>query len=512
MEQNYILALLIFIICAAVVGRFQRGYPLPPGPKSLPIIGNLHQIPRKDPYKVYRDWSEVYGPVIYMRVFGRNFVILNSLKAISDLFEKRSVKYSTRPNSVMGGMLVGREQTAIIFMKYGPKWKQTRQLIHGWMSQRALDRYIPMQSLASYHLLQNLLEDPDHFADHIRNSAGSIILKLTYGLDCKRFNDPWIAMSEEVQRITAIATEPGRWLVDSFPWLRFVPSFLPGAGFLRWAKESRKVAYQLVRSPFDKVKQDLRDGVASSSFVLEQLLQDSGSLKSPEEEEALICAAGSLYAAGIDTIVSTMRMLFYIMARYPEIQRIAQEEIDTVIGSHRLATIQDRESLPYIGYLIKELFRFNAVAHLVPHSLDEDDIYEGYIIPRGTWVIANIWAVLHDASTYKDPEKFNPERFNPSGNGEMDPTYVAFCVGLGRRFCPAYHFSQTTIFLNVTHILSVFNILPPANSNGEDCLPAMEFDVGHIRALRPFNCRVIPRSRDHEELVNHATTMSETSY
>lgn len=68
----------------------------------------------------------------------------------------------------MGGTLVGREQTAIIFMKYGPKWKQTRQLIHGWLGQRALTKYVPTQALSSYRLLQNLLDDPDHFAEHIR--------------------------------------------------------------------------------------------------------------------------------------------------------------------------------------------------------------------------------------------------------------------------------------------------------------------------------------------------------
>lgn len=86
-----------------------------------------------------------------------------------------------------------------------------------------------------------------------------------------------------------------------------------------------------------------------------------------------------------------MRMFFYIMVTHPEIQKAAQKEVDAVIGTQRLATIDDRDALPYIGCLIKELFRFNAVAHLVPHSLDEDDVYKGYLIPKGSWVIANIW-------------------------------------------------------------------------------------------------------------------------
>lgn len=501
--SSYLLGLIVILIGIAIARNNKNRRRLPPGPKPVFFLGNLHQIPRKEPYKIYRDWSQLYGPVVYMRVFSRQFVVLNSLEAITDLYEKRSAKYSTRPNSVMGGTLVGREQTAIIFMKYGPKWKQTRQLIHGWLSQRALTKYVPMQALCSYRLMQNLLDDPDHFAEHIRNSAGSIILKLAYGLDCKSYDDPWIAMSEEVQQITAIATEPGRWLVDSFPWLRFVPSFLPGAGFLRWAKRSRKVAHDLVKAPFNKVREDMKMGTACPSFVRDQLLENSSEDKREEDNDVLICAAGSLYAAGIDTIVSTMRMFFYIMATRPEIQKAAQEEVDGVIGTQRLATLDDRDALPYIGCLVKELFRFNAVAHLVPHSLDEDDVYEGYLIPKGSWIIANIWAVLHDPAIFKDPDNFNPDRFNPS-HAEMDPTYIAFCVGLGRRFCPAYHFSQTTIFLNVVHTLSLFNILSPLDDNGEKYLPPMEFDVGHIRALRPFHCRVLRRNAQAEKLVHQA--------
>ena len=82
-----------------------------------------------------------------------------------------------------------------------------------------------------------------------------------------------------------------------------------------------------------------------------------------------------------------------VMIRYPEVQKRLQNEIDTVVGPHRLSRFEDRDSLPYVGCLIKELLRFNAVAPLVPHSLDEDDVYEGYRIPKGTWIMANIWCV-----------------------------------------------------------------------------------------------------------------------
>ncbi|KAJ3572739.1 hypothetical protein NP233_g2891 [Leucocoprinus birnbaumii] len=488
-----------------------RKHALPPGPKPLPFIGNLLQVPRKEAYKVYHDWARTYGPVMYLRIFKREFIVLDSLKAITDLYEHRSSRYSTRPRLVMAGELCGKEDTAILFMKYGAKWRQTRALVHGWMNQRNLENYSPVQVLAAHRLLSNLLDKPEDFSEHLRTSVGSVILKLTYGIECSPHEDPWIAKSEALHKITALASQPGRWLVDSFPILRFMPSFLPGASFLRWAKKSRRIAFDLVRLPYDQIKARLTEDSenAVSSFVHDRLLEKRGELTA-QEEETLIVAAGSLYAAGIDTLVSILRTFFMIMATYPEVQKRLQQEIDSVVGSQRLPQFEDLDSLPYVACVIKELLRFNAVAPLVPHSLDEDDVYDGYFIPKGTWVMANIWAVLNDPSVYHDPSTFNPDRFNPTlgEKAEMDPTQIAFCVGLGRRFCPASYFSLSTLFIDITNIVSVFNILPPLDENGQEFIPPLDFELGHIRTLKPFQCRIVPRSEDATKLISQANVVS----
>lgn len=82
------------------------------------------------------------------------------------------------------------------------------------------------------------------------------------------------------------------------------------------------------------------------------------------------------------------------MTVYPEVQRKAQEEIDRVIGSERLPGFEDRENLPYIDAIVKEILRWNPVGPMgLPHMTTEDDIYEGYLIPKGAVILANIWSV-----------------------------------------------------------------------------------------------------------------------
>ena len=77
------------------------------------------------------------------------------------------------------------------------------------------------------------------------------------------------------------------------------------------------------------------------------------------------------------------------MALNPEVQKRAQEEIESVVGSKRFPEPKDRENLPYIEATILETFRWKPVVPLnTPHTVIEDDEYEGYFIPKDTVVIA----------------------------------------------------------------------------------------------------------------------------
>lgn len=73
-------------------------------------------------------------------------------------------------------------------------------------------------------------------------------------------------------------------------------------------------------------------------------------------------------------------------------QRKAQEEIDRVVGTDRLPSYDDRVNLPYVDALVKEVLRWHPIGPMgVPHRADEDDVYDGYLIPKGAILLANIW-------------------------------------------------------------------------------------------------------------------------
>ena len=72
------------------------------------------------------------------------------------------------------------------------------------------------------------------------------------------------------------------------------------------------------------------------------------------------------------------------MVLHPHAQRKARQEIDSIVGSHRLPSYEDRVSLPYIEALYREVHRWRPVFPICfPHAATRDDVYNGYYIPKG---------------------------------------------------------------------------------------------------------------------------------
>ena len=75
----------------------------------------------------------------------------------------------------------------------------------------------------------------------------------------------------------------------------------------------------------------------------------------------------------------------------PEVQRVAQKQLDVVLHD-RLPKLSDRSSLPYIEALLRECYRIHPVVPQgIPHYLDQDDIYEGHFLPKGSIILPNLW-------------------------------------------------------------------------------------------------------------------------
>jgi len=486
------LALTLFLL--ARLAHSRQKLPLPPGPPGLPLIGNALSLPTKKAWKTYAKWGQTYGPLTFVKLVNRPILIINSVQAAFDLLERRGQIYSDRPVRPLlqwtgGAKGVGNQS-------YNPRLQQMRRLIKSAAGKTGVLEQEPTLSIEVHRFLRRLLDTSSSMVENIQLASGSAILDIDYGHDVLDRNDPLLQLlvngvRENVQLITERLT-----LAEFFPSLGDIAYLIPGRHFYKTAARTRHLLREIETKPFIHIKKQLATGVARSSFVSTHL--NDPDLTS-EKEEVIRRTSMAIFVAGHDTTVSGVYGAVLALMLYPEVQARAQAELDSVVGTGRLPTLQDRSELPYTVAVVKEALRWMPpTPECVPHRLREDDEYMGYHIPKDSSVIVNIRGICQDPAEYANPHIFDPTRFL-GDKQERDPFSIIF--GFGRRICPGQPFAEAAIFLYIAALLSTFKI-----SQDKASSPIDREDISQLPTYpAPYACCTEIRSESARHLVNSVT-------
>ncbi|OAX34944.1 hypothetical protein K503DRAFT_672313, partial [Rhizopogon vinicolor AM-OR11-026] len=118
------------------------------------------------PWITYKEWSEIYGDIIYSRILNQNVIILNSEKVARALLEQRSSNYSDRPRFTMPFARFGVSFRTPM-RGYGDAWRKHRRIFHQAFRPEAAVIYRPMQLRKAHQLLLELLHDPGNYEHHL---------------------------------------------------------------------------------------------------------------------------------------------------------------------------------------------------------------------------------------------------------------------------------------------------------------------------------------------------------
>ncbi|KAJ6463026.1 cytochrome P450 [Mycena vitilis] len=463
-------------------------------------------MPKDNEWKTYAQWSKQYGDVVYFEVLGQPIVVLHSLTAAHDLLNQRSAIYSSRPRlvsskllildtqcdkkQVMAGEIVGFNQ-GVPLMPYTPRFLTLRRLIHKELTVSGLQKYWPLHEHESRILAEKIILDPANFLEHIRHYSGSVILRSTYGYPTASRNDPFLVPSEKVIAVFSQAAQPGAWAVDIIPWLRHIPSWLPGVGFKRKAAVWYQMHMDVVTAPFHWALENQNSPRLIQPNYLSTILADSPDELSDEYKDLLLWASASLFGGGADTSVAVLSTFFLAMALYPDIQATAQAELDTVLADGRPPRLSDRSSLPYVECVLREVLRWKPVVPIgIPHLLTEDDVYRDCDIPAKSIVMVNVWSILRDPIIFPSPEEFQPARFM---NDEKALEVASSIFGFGRRACPGAYFAEGSMFIAIATTLSQCRISDPVDIQGSRISRDIDLCPGAIRHPEKFRCCITAR-------------------
>jgi hypothetical protein len=144
--------------------------PLPPGPKSLPLLGNIADFPPAG-VPEFEHWfkhKDVYGGISSVTVMGMTLVIIHDKKMAHDLLEQHASKTSGRPRMVMANELCGYE-SIVLCQGYNPTFKRSRKLLHRELgTKKSAAQFLGVQDMEVKRQLVRALNDPVGWLDHFK--------------------------------------------------------------------------------------------------------------------------------------------------------------------------------------------------------------------------------------------------------------------------------------------------------------------------------------------------------
>ncbi|KAJ7823701.1 cytochrome P450 [Mycena olivaceomarginata] len=441
--------------------KTKRGTKLPPGPPGIFFFGNLFQLSSRVWLK-FTSWK-TYGSVVYLDIAGQPIIVLNNAKAAADLLDRRALIYSDRPGNIVASEMM----TGGLFF--------------------AMSHYGDTSSKEAVLLTHSLLVNPTAWGSHLRRTTASVILSMVYDTPALLSEeDPNITLINDFAERLVSAAHPGAYLVEYFTWMRYLPSWME-----KWKRDvlqQYRIDDAMFQGLFNEVSNRVAKGDQLSGFCA-HLLEKEDRHGLNEKESAWTAAA--LYAAGADTTSAVLGWFLFVMLSFPEVQRRAQTELDAVVGLSRMPTFADYNSLPYIRALIKETLRWAPVGPIgLPHRLMEDDCYDGHFIPKGSIVIANVWAMNRDPEVYGH----NADLFEPTRHLDEDGRLTVLIpetkdgghntFGFGRRNCVGRHVANDSLFTDCANILWALSIEPFYDHNGVPIIPSLDESI---------NTGIVPR-------------------
>ncbi|KAG0694286.1 cytochrome P450 [Suillus ampliporus] len=438
---------IVGLIARSYLAKSESGLPLPPSPPTWSLRG--HSLPHPS-YLTEARWIDEYGPVITIRSGFENIVVIGRYKAAVDIMENQGKSLADRPRRVAAGEILGGG-LGLALAPFGERFRRMRRALHAHLQPKAAEAYQPLQMSHAKNTVLNILDDPYNFQNHVSTFAATSIMKVAYGKNTPTSaTHPDVIEINKLIRMTGAVLRPGAYLVDTIPWLKYLPWY--GRDLKRGFTRNRKISTGYL----NRVKEQMQSNVDIGPSFAKHMLESSHIYGLSEIDIASLAA--SFFGAGTTTTSAAICTVFMAAACFPEEQAKVQAELDAVVGRHRAPTFTDQKSLPCLQAFISEALRWRlASSNGMAHRTTKEVIWENYCIPAGTTVIGSHWAISRDPEVYPEPHAFKPQRWIDD-QGRLRDDVKSFVYGFGRRVCPGQHVANRSIFINTLLILWAFRL------------------------------------------------------
>ncbi len=438
---------------AGVVEPFDP--PLPPTLSLGQTVGFARQL-RRDPYQAFATLVRDHGDIVRVRLPGINLIVLGHPDHVNHVSVRHAGRYNHGHEMVHD--IVHPDHPRSVPTREGEDWKRARRVLNPQFSEGNLKRLAPIMTAS-------ITEQIDGWST-LAGSGEQFELQEKLGM---------LAMSALVS--TMVSPPPDdAWLAEFVHScekhgdyvIRGVATYLATSRLplgLGWLARRRSMPWPRLRDGYRNAESIFN----RLDVLIERRLQTPGQtgdlldlMLSARFEDGTAFARdelrselGALLFAGHETTAAALAWAIAMLGTHPEALQLAVQEVDRLgdapLGYDMLA------ELPYVRACFDEALRIQGTPAL-PRWPKNDDVIGGYRIPAGSWVMLPMWALHHDPRFWREPERFDPERFLTD---QID-RHAYFPFGVGQRRCLGMRMANLEGTLALAHMLRRYEFELPA--------------------------------------------------
>ncbi|KAL4280536.1 hypothetical protein GQ457_03G012820 [Hibiscus cannabinus] len=441
--------------------RNKDGRKLPPGPRALPIIGNLHML-GKLPHQSLHHLAKRYGPIMSLRLGSITTIVVSSPQAAELFLKTHDLVFASRPKTQASEHL-SYGAKGMAFTPYGSYWRTVRKwcTLH-LLSASKVEHFAPIRKKHLGSLIESVKKaaaaaESVDLSEMIGGLIEDIMCQIIFG----RAKDDIFNLRSLIDQSMHIIGQFN--ISDYMPYL--TPLDLQGIG--RKLKRTTKLLDIVLEKIIDEhVQATYTDGPKPHGDFVDVMVSMLNQPMNPhDQDQSYIIERQNIksiildmIAASFETSAVAIVWAFSEVLRHPRVMLGLQQELETVVGRNRLVEESDLPKLTYLDMVVKESLRLHPVApFLVPHESMEDIVVDGYFVPKNSRILVNTWSMGRDRSIWsKDAEEFLPERFADSNIDLRGHDFQLIPFGSGRRGCPGMQLALITMRLVLAQLIHCF--------------------------------------------------------
>ncbi|XP_063099715.1 cytochrome P450 2D16-like isoform X1 [Cavia porcellus] len=471
------LAVAVFLLLVDLMHRWQRwAARYPPGPVPVPGLGNLLQVDFEDmAYSCYKvgelvvesskdQLQQRFGDVFSLQFAWTPVVVVNGVKAVREALVNHGEDTSDRPTLPSSTLLgFGPKSQGVFGAYYGPAWREQRRfsvstLRNFGVGKKSLEQWVTEEAACLCAAFANHAGQPFCPKALLNKAVCNVISSLIYA---RRFDydDPMVLrllefLEDSLREDFSLKIQ----VVNSMPLLLRIPwvaaKVLPAQRSFMALNNELLAEHNTGWAP-DQPPRDLTDA------FLTEMHKAQGNSESTFNDQNLRLLLFELFVAGMGTSAVTLSWALLLMILHPDVQRRVQQEIDEVIGQGRRPEMEDQARMPFTNAVIHEVQRFADIVPMgVPHMTSRDTEVQGFLIPKGTTLLANLSSVLKDETVWEKPLHFHPGHFlDAEGRFVKREAFMPFSAG--PRICLGEPLARMVLFLFFTSLLQHFSFSVP---------------------------------------------------